>query len=145
MVAGIGVYKQIDSKKVNEERRQAALKQSQEAVDAASERLKEIEAEYAPFKEQYEAKQSECDSLGLDGVDAFASVSKCQREAFDLRSKLSDLETEANSIRNADFTVYYDLVRPMSYLIFYIIGGSIAVAALLGAFIIYLVKGKKSY
>lgn len=31
----------------------------------------------------------------------------------------------------------------MSYQIFYIVGSSIAILAVLGAFIIYLVKGKK--
>ncbi len=47
---------------------------------------------------------------------------------------------EDTLIKSKDYTVYYDLVKPMSYIIFYIIG-----AALLGAFIIYLVKGKKTY
>ena len=52
---------------------------------------------------------------------------------------------EDTTIRNKDYTVYYDLVKPMSYQIFYIIGTSIVALAALGAFIIYLVKGKKSY
>ena len=37
------------------------------------------------------------------------------------------------------------IVKPMSYQIYYIIGASIAGLAILGAFIIYLVKGKKTY
>lgn len=52
---------------------------------------------------------------------------------------------ENAAIKNKDYTVYYDEVKPMSYQIFYIIGASIAGLALLGAFIIYLVKGKKTY
>ncbi|MBR2711189.1 MAG: hypothetical protein IKE89_01835 [Bacilli bacterium] len=52
---------------------------------------------------------------------------------------------EDTLIKSKDYTVYYDLVKPMSYIIFYIIGAAVAVLALLGAFIIYLVKGKKTY
>ena len=62
-----------------------------------------------------------------------------------MQSRLSSLEMEDTEIKNKDYTGYYDLVKPMSYQIFYIIGASIAGVALLGAFIIYLVKGKKTY
>ncbi len=52
---------------------------------------------------------------------------------------------ENKAIKSKDYTCYYQKVKPMSYQILYIIGASIAGAALLGAFIIYLVKGKKTY
>lgn len=145
VVAGIGGIKQISAGKTNEERKQAALKASEEAVAAANERLKEIGEEYYPLKEQYEKKQQECDSLNMSDPNWFANKSKCQREASEMRSRLSSLEMEDTAIKNKDYTGYYQKVKPMSYQIFYIIGASIAGAALLGAFIIYLVKGKKSY
>lgn len=145
VVAGIGGIKQISAGKTNEERKQAALKASEEAVAAANVRLKEIEEEYYPLKEQYEKKQQECDSLNMSDPNWFADKSKCQREASEMQSRLSSLEMEDTAIKNKDYTGYYQKVKPMSYQIFYIIGASIAGAALLGAFIIYLVKGKKSY
>lgn len=145
VVAGIGLFKQIDSKRINEERKDAALKQSQAAVDAANARLKEIETEYYPLKEQLEKKEQECDAMNMRDSDWFEKHSKCQREASELRSRMNSLEMEDTAIKNKDYTVYYDKVKPMSYQIFYIIGASIAGAALLGAFIIYLVKGKKTY
>lgn len=145
VVAGIGLFKQIDSKRINEERKDAALKQSQESVDAANARLKEIEKEYYPLKEELEKKEQECDAMNMRDSDWFEKHSKCQREVSELRSRMSSLEMEDTAIKNKDYTVYYDKVKPMSYQIFYIIGASIAGAALLGAFIIYLVKGKKSY
>lgn len=145
VVAGIGGIKQISAGKTNEERKQAALKASEEAVAAANARLKEIEEEYYPLKEQYEKKQQECDSLNMSDPNWFADKSKCQREASEMQSRLSSLEMEDTAIKNKDYTGYYQKVKPMSYQIFYIIGASIAGAALLGAFIIYLVKGKKSY
>ena len=145
VVAGVGLFKQIDSKRINEERKDAALKQSQAVVDKANARLKEIETEYYPLKEQLEKKEQECDAMNMRDSDWFEKHSKCQREASEIRSKMDSLEMEDSAIKNKDYTVYYDKVKPMSYQIFYIIGASIAGAALLGAFIIYLVKGKKSY
>ena len=147
VVAGIGGIKQINAKKTNEERKQNALKQSQEAVDAAKKRLKEIEEEYYPLKEQYENKEQECDVINSDmsAADWYTKITKCQREASELQSRMNSLEMEDTQIKNKDYTVYYQKVKPMSYYIFYIIGASIAGAALLGAFIIYLVKGKKTY
>ena len=62
-----------------------------------------------------------------------------------MEDKINDLETEKFKIENYDNTVYYQKVKPMSYQIFYIIGASIAGVSLLGAFIIYLVKDKKTY
>ena len=47
VVAGIGGIKQLSANKTNEDRRQSALKASEEAVAKANARLKEIEKEYA--------------------------------------------------------------------------------------------------
>ena len=145
VIAGIGLFKQIDSKRINAERKDAALKQSKAAVDAANARLKEIEKEYYPLKEQLEKKEQECDAMNVSDSDWFEKHSKCQREASEMRSKMNSLEMEDSAIKNKDYTIYYDKVKPMSYQIFYIIGASIAGLAILGAFIIYLVKGKKTY
>lgn len=141
VVAGIGLIKQINAKKTNEERYQTAYKQSQEKVDAANARLSEIETELAPLEEQKTAKQKECNSLGMSNPNWYA----CQSEVNKITSEINELESEQWKLKNANYTVYYNNVKPMSYYIFYIIGGSIALLGALGAFIIYLVKGKKSY
>ena len=60
---------QIYSKRINEERKDAALKQSQVAVDAANARLKEIEEEYYPLKEELEKKEQECDAMNMRDFD----------------------------------------------------------------------------
>ena len=145
VVAGIGGIKQISANKTNEDRKQAAQKASEEAVAKANARLKEIESEYNTLKSQYEAKAEECDAMSMSDSDWFEKHSKCVREKSDINSKMADLEMEDSTIKNKDYTGYYQKVKPMSYQIFYIIGASIAGAAVLGAFIIYLVKGKKSY
>lgn len=146
-IAGIGCFKQFDSKRINKERHDDALKQSQEMVNAANERLTEIEKEYNELKAQYDVKKQECNgnSTNFSDPNWFANQSNCQQELYELDSKMTDLELENSAIMAKDYTVYYEEVKPMSYYIFYIIGGSIAGLAILGAFIIYLVKGKKTY
>lgn len=145
LIAGIGVFKQIDSKRINKQRADEALKQSEAAVKAANKRLAEIEVEYNDLKKQYDAKADECDSIVTGSDGWFEARGKCSREEQELQSKLWDLESEDKLIKSKDYTGYYQEVKPMSYQIFYIIGVSIFGLALLGAFIIYLVKGKKTY
>lgn len=147
LVAGVGGIKQVNVNKTNKERKQEALNESKEAVKKANARLKEIDKEYEEVEAQYNAKSDECDEINNNMLasDWYTKSTKCQREKSSLNSKLSDLESESNTIKNKDYTVYYQLVKPMTYQIFYIIGSSIFGASLLGAFIIYLVKGKKTY
>ncbi|MBQ6323374.1 MAG: hypothetical protein IJI22_00900 [Bacilli bacterium] len=145
VVSGFGGFKQVKANKTNEERKQAALKESEEAVAKANARLKEIEEEYYPLKDQLEKKEQECDAMSMSDSDWFEKHSKCQREVSELNQRVINLEMEDDAIKNADYTRYYQKVKPMSYQIFYIIGASIAGLAILGAFIIYLVKGKKTY
>ncbi len=145
VIASIGGIKQIGAKKTNEERKKAAEKASKEAVKNANAKLKEMEKEYNSLKEEAEKKNLECDAMNMRDADWFEKHSKCQREASEMEERLNNLEMEATSIKNKDYTGYYNEVEPMSYQLFYIIGASIAGVSIIGAFIIYLVKGKKSY
>ena len=145
VIASIGGIKQIGAKKTNEERKKAAEKASKEAVKNANAKLKEMEKEYNSLKEDAEKKNLECDAMNMRDADWFEKHSKCQREASEMEERLNNLEMEATSIKNKDYTGYYNEVEPMSYQLFYIIGASVAGVSIIGAFIIYLVKGKKSY
>lgn len=145
IIASIGGIRQIGAKKTNEERKKSAIKASKEAVKNANAKLKEMEKEYNSLKEESEKKNLECDAMNIRDADWFEKHSKCQREASEMQERLNNLEIEATAIKNRDYTGYYDEVEPMSYQLFYIIGASIAGVSIIGAFIIYLVKGKKSY
>lgn len=138
---GIGLIKQNLAKKTNEDRKAAVLKQSQEKVDAANARLKEIETELETLNKQHSAKKAECNLIDMLDPKWYT----CEDERATIGVKINKLESEQSSLEKADYTVYYDIVKPMSYIIFYIIGGSVVGVGLLGAFIIYLVKGKKTY
>lgn len=145
VVAGIGLIKQGAAKKTNEERYQRAYKLAQAKVDAANARLEEIAKELPTLEAKQSEKQKECDSLNMSDPNWFASRNSCITEVNKIYSQITKLETEKWNLENADYKVYYNLVKPMSYQIFYIIGGVIAALGALGAFIIYLVKGKKNY
>lgn len=145
VIAGIGLVKQKSAKKTNEQRYQEAYQLSKQNAEKLNKRYAEITEELKSLKEQAETKQQQCNSLNMTDPNWFADQTKCQREVQDINSQMTELENEQLQIENYDNTVYYDLVKPMSYQIFYIIGGAIAGLGALAAFIIYLVKGKKSY
>lgn len=145
LFAGFGLVKQGLAKKTNEERRAQAVERSKKRVEAAQKRLVEIEKELVPLNESYEAKRQECDSMDMMAQGWFENHSKCQREATKINTQINELVMEKEKLQNDDYTAYYASVKPMTYIIFYIIGGSVVVLGALGAFIIYLVKGKKTY
>ena len=109
--------------------------------------MEEIGTEYNALKSEYDSKASECDEIdnNMRASDWYTNSARCEREKSEIKSKMTKLEMEDVVIKNKDYTGYYQKVKPMSYQIFYIIGTSIAGVSLLGAFIIYLVKGKKTY
>lgn len=106
-----------------------------------------MEKEYNELKIQHDAKEDECDAIdnNMLASDWYTKSTKCQREKQEIQNKMWDLESEKSLIQNKDYTAYYQEVKPMTYQIYYIIGASVAGIALLVAFIIYLVKGKKTY
>lgn len=143
IICGIGLFNQISSNKTNEDRKQTALKRSEAAIEKAKTRLKEIEEEYYPLKEQLEEKMQECDAIKMGENDWFAKKSKCQRESSEMQQKLSNLELEDTEIKSADYTAYYPLVDPFTYKIFYYIGAGVFGANILISLIFYLATRKK--
>ena len=143
ILCGIGFVKQNNAKKTNEERAQQAYEQSQNAVEAAKKRLEEIETALIPLQQQYEAKQQEANSLNMMDPNWFSENSRLQREASNISYQISDLEMEKFGLENADYTGYYQLVEPITYLVFYYIGAGVFVLMSLIALIYFLVTRKK--
>ena len=143
ILCGIGLFKQNNAKNTNEERKQQALEQSQTAVNKANARLKEIEQEIIPLQEQYETKQQERDSLNMRDSDWLEKVRKLDREASNINSQINALDQEKFTLVNKDYTVYYQLVEPISYNIFYYIGAGIFALMSLIALIYFLATRKK--
>lgn len=143
ILCGVGFIKQSNAKKTNEERSKQAYAQSQNAVDKANQRLEEIKTEIVSLQEQYEAKQQEANSMNMRDSNWFSEQSRIQREASNIRSQINALETEKFQIGNADYTGYYDLVKPMTYLLFYYIGAGVLTAGALISLIYFLVTRRK--
>lgn len=143
ILCGVGFVKQNNAKKTNEERAQQAYEQSQSAVEQAKKRLEEIKTEIVPLQEQYEAKRKEADSMNMIDPDWFADHSRVQREASNINLQISQLESEAIQLENADYTVYYSLVEPITYLVFYYIAGGVFALLSLIALIYFLATRKK--
>lgn len=76
VVAGIGGFKQLDAKRINKQRADTALKESQERIDAAEKRLAEIETELSTLESDYEVKSQECVSMNMRDTNWFADHSK---------------------------------------------------------------------
>ena len=143
ILCGVGFIRQNNAKKINEERAQQALEQSQEAVNQAEKRYAEIQEQLAPLKEQYEAKRQEADSMNMRDPNWFADHSRVQREASAINSQISDLESEIWTLQHKDYTVYYSLVKPLTYLLFYYIAGGVFTLLSLIALIYFLATRKK--
>lgn len=143
ILCGIGLIKQNNAKKTNKAKEQQALAQSQSSVDAANQRLKEIEEMIIPLQEQYEKKRQEADSMNMGDPNWFADHSKVQREASSINQQINDLEQERFIILNKDYTVYYSPVKPITYLVFYYIAGGVFVLISLISLIYFLVTRKK--
>ena len=130
--------KQKEAKKINEQRYQEAYKQSQEKVDAAQARYDEITTELEGLKQQYNAKEQECDSLDMRDSDWTAKIRQCHRESSAINEKINSLESEQFSLENGNYTVYYTMILPSKYNIFYIIGGIIIGVSILVSILVYV-------
>ena len=143
ILCGIGFLEQSNAKKENKEREQQAYQQSLNAVNAAEKRLEEIEKEKKPLIQQYEEKMQEADSLNMNAANWFSERTKLIREASNINDKINELEMEEFNIKNKDYTRYYDIVEPITYLIFYYIGAGIFGLMSIISLIYFLVTRKK--
>ena len=139
----VGVVSQSNAKKTNEERYNEAYKASQEKADAANARLKEIETEKTELNNQIQTKQYSCDSLDMMAPNWYADKTKCRGEVSALRSQVNELEMEEFQLENANYTVYYDKVPAIKYIIFYVLGGIVILASASTSGIIYLIAKRR--
>lgn len=138
-----GVITQNNAKKVNEQRKEEALKQSQKEIDEAKKRLSEIATEKDKLNSEIDSKSLECDSLDMNDPSWFVNSNKCDREVSSLRQQLSKLEAEEFKLNNDDYTVYYKPILPIKYLILYYIGASIIGISLIASGVVYFIAMRR--
>lgn len=142
-----GIIKTDSSKKeaakINEERYNAAYKESEEKVAAAKQRLSDIATEKEALNKQYDSKNQECDSLNMRDSDWYTKVNQCHREASAIKSKINDLESEEFKLNNANYTVYYDKAIAKNYIFLSIIGGIVIFIGGMTALMVYVIAKKR--
>lgn len=139
----IGVVKQKDAKKTNERLYNEAYALSEKKVAEANARLKEIATEKEKLNIEIKSKQYACDSLDMSSPSWFEDSTRCQSEVSSLHSKLGSLEMEEFKLENEDYTVYYNKIPNLSFLIFYYLGSSVIGTACLIAGIFYLIAKRR--
>lgn len=139
IICGIGLFKQISAKNTEEKAKQDAIKLSEQRVEQAKASLQNLQKEYDEVKAQYDAKVEECNKINMldDGW------MKCNNEQTELSTKKTNIELSITTIKNADYTAYYQLADPTSYTTFYWIGaGTFGVFTII-SLIFYLATRKK--
>jgi|LSQX01.2.fsa_nt_gb flagellar basal body-associated protein FliL len=132
-----------EAAKINEERYNAAYKESEEKVAAAKQRLSDIATEKEALNKQYDSKNQECDSLNMRDSDWYTKVNQCHREASAIKSKINDLESEEFKLNNANYTVYYDKAIAKNYIFLSIIGGIVIFIGGMTALMVYVIAKKR--
>lgn len=143
ILCGIGLIKQNNAKKTNEQFYNDAYALSLKNYNAAMERVDEINIELKNLNFQKDTLEIEKNSLTIGSSNWFSETSRLTTEIYDLDVKIMELESEKNQLVNADYTVYYNPVKPITYLIFYYIGAGIFAALALTSLIYYLATRKK--
>lgn len=157
IICGVGFLKQNNANKTNEERRQRALEQSQATVEQAKKRLQEIKNEYEILEPQINSIKSEINTMISEQQTIFMEdkgfsdrynakgneIDEKKAELSKLQSNYNNLQQEQFKLQNNDYTVYYKLVEPIEYNIFYYVGAGVFALISLIALIYFLVTRKK--
>ena len=143
IICGMGLIRQKDAQKTNLEREKQAYEESKNAIENANKRLEEIEKQIGPLEKEYEEKTKKANSLNVNDSNWYSKTVELQQKASKLYGQISDLKNEKIQLQNADYTVYYSLVEPIKYMLFYYIGAGVFALMSLIALIYYLVTRKK--
>ena len=142
ILCGIGWIRQSNAKKTNEKLYNDAYSLSVKNRDEAVERIENINIELEELNTKKVALETEKNNIPKGNDSWFAETSKLSNEIYNLDVKISSLEMEGIRLLNTDYTVYYNPVEPIKYMIFYYIGaGEFAVAGLIS--LIYLLVTRK--
>ena len=136
-------FSKKETLKINEERYNAAYKESEAKLAAANKRLVEITAEKETLNKQYDSKEQECDSLDMRADDWYAKVNQCGREAANIKSKINELSFEESKLKDENFTVYYDIAVAKNYNFLSVIAGVIILVSCIISFSVYMISKRR--
>ena len=139
----VGVIKQNNAKKANEQANVEANNLLQENLTKARERINIIDSEIEKLNNELEKLKEEDYQLSMNDSDWFNKKSRIQDNIQDVNVQIMNLETEKSQLENTTYTVNYDLVPPMQYRIFYYIGAGVIVVACIISVIFYFIATRK--
>lgn len=157
ILCGIGFIRQNNAKKINEKRYNQASDQLQITLDNAKTRYNEINNEMDLLKEQINAMKIEVSNLQNESINIFHQdrgysdrynaknneLIQKRSELSDLQNQYNNLDSEAFQLQNETFTVNYDLVEPLTYLLFYYIAAGLFGVTIITSLIYFLVTRRK--
>lgn len=157
LLCGIGFIRQKKAVKTDEQAYNDAYALSQAKVDNAQNRLNQIVSEINRLEEKISTTETELNNMRTDLDKIFVNdrkfsdryydkkneINEKQAELTNLKQQYSSLENEGNMIQNGNYRVTYNLVEPITYLIFYYIAAGIFTLAVIIALIYFLITRRK--
>lgn len=157
IIFAIGWIKQKQAIKTNEQAYNDAYTSSQTKVDNAQKRLNEIIEEMNNLKEQINSMEIEIANMRNEKQKIFTEdrgfsdryyakdneITVKESELSNLKTRYNNLDSEGYKLQNDNYTVYYDIVEPIKYLIFYYIGAGFVGFTILISLIYFLVTRRK--
>lgn len=143
ILCGIGFIKQNNAKKTNENLYNEAYSLSLKNYNTAMERVKQINVELDELNSKKNELEKEKNSLNTGSNNWFSETSRLTTEIYNLNVKIMNLETEGTNLLKTDYTVYYNEVKPITYMIFYYIAAGIFTFTVITSLIYFLVTRKK--
>ena len=157
IIFGIGWIKQKQAIKTNEQAYNNAYSSSQTKVDNAQKRLNEIIEDMNNLKEQINSMEIEIANMRNERQKIFTEdrgfsdryyakdneITVKESELSNLKTRYNNLDSEGYKLQNDNYTVYYDIVEPIKYMIFYYIGAGVVGFTILISLIYFLVTRRK--
>ena len=154
---GVGWIRQKQVIKTNDQRYNNAYSESLTKAGKAQDRLNEIIEEANTLKEQISNLEIEIANMKNEKQKIFTEdrdfsdryyakdgeITVKETELSDLRTRYNNLNLEGSKLKNGDYTVYYNIVQPINYMIFYYIGAGFLGLTILISLIYFLVTRRK--
>ena len=115
----------------NEEFYQKAFDDSEYKAKEAQKKLDEIKIEYNNLLKEVEIKNNECNTSDIE------LSNNCKQELKNLKLKVNELEEEKSKLENDNYTVYYKIISPFKYKVFFYIGIGFIVGIIIVSVLIY--------
>ena len=157
ILCGVGIIRQKQIEEKNKNAYNDAYELSKSNFENGERRLEEISGEMSNLKEQIDSMEIEISSMENEKSKIFMEdkgfserysaknneIKVKETELSNLKNQYSVLDTEEFQLQNNDYTVRYNIIKPIKYLIFYYIAAGVLTLTILISLVYFLVTRKK--